>query len=66
MPAWWHTRTHNEKGGVVSRRCDWNAGRPQIRLRNELSPRARTRLSIAESAAGTDVETLPNRILEER
>ena len=66
MSAWWHTRTHNQEGGVVSRRCDWSTRRSQIAIRNELLPRTRTRVAPDENAAGTAAEALPHRLLETR
>ena len=64
MPALCHTRTHAEDHGGVSRRSDWDSDHLQIRLRNELSPRAWARLSTAASRAGMDVEGLLQRLLE--
>ena len=66
MSAWWHTRTHTEERGVVSRRCDWSPRRTQIASRNELLSRTDTRVTPDESSAETDAETLPHRILEAR
>jgi hypothetical protein len=64
MPALCHTRTRADDGGVVSPRSDWSAGHLEIRLRNELSPRAWKRLSSAANRAGTDVEGLLQTFLE--
>jgi hypothetical protein len=66
MPALCHTRTHAEDHGGVSRRSDWDSDHLQIRLRNELSPRAWARLSTAASRAGMDVEGLLQSLLEAR
>ena len=66
MPAWWHTRTHTEEGGVVSRRCDGSTLRSQIAIRNELVPSTRTRVTPDEISAETDAEALPHRTLEAR
>jgi hypothetical protein len=66
MPALCHTRTHAEDHGAVSRRSEWDADHLQIRLQNELSPRAWKRLSTAASRAGMDVEGFLERFLEAR
>jgi hypothetical protein len=66
MPALCHTRTPAEDQGGVSRRSDWDSNHLQIRLRNELSPRAWARLSTAASRAGMDVEGFLQRFLEAR
>lgn len=66
MPALCHTRKRADDRGVVSPRFDWSAGRPRIRLRNQLSPRAWKRLSSAANRAGMDVERLPQSFLGAR
>ena len=65
MAARCHTRACAENGGVVSRRSTWDADRLQIRLRDELTPRAWRRLSDAAGRAGTDVEGLLQQYLQE-
>ncbi len=60
-----HTRVYAENRCPVSGRSVWNASQIQIRLRDELSPCAWTRLSTAANRAGTDVEGLLQQHLAE-